>query len=279
MTIDLTFDDHGEGKVDAIAKVLNDDGTPAKGVSVTFRKNNRDAGKSARCDDDGDATKELTLPVSVPCDITATVVNKRHITTTSTVTPEAKKRRPNTTTELIISILFLAVVGTASSMAGQAGMFFFGLFGAIGIMFLLSSDGEEFVERLQNNDWIFYTIRGIAIFAFLMFLVGLWVDPPELNPIKAIGNQLNDLVSTKLEDPWANERWNFKGFFDGWGRTALFFLFWMVIAYPVSFWDDWVAKARSGSEKKSHGILHWLFTRFVHEGVGEAIWNLFGRKH
>lgn len=279
MVIDLRLEDQGGGKVIAHAQVDKDDDTPQKGVSVVFTKNGKAAGGQCRVDDDGLATKELTLKVGERTSVTATVAGKRHVTATEVITPEHAKRRATTTTELIISFLFLAVVMTVSYMNGYVGVLFLGLTGALGIMLLQSrGDGEEFVDRLSNNDWVFYTMRGLAIFAFLMFLLGLWVDPPELNPIKAIGNQLKEAMSTELENPWANERWfNSTGFFDGWGMTSLFFLFWMILAYPVSFWDDWVAKSKA-STKENKGIIRWLVGTFVHEGVAEALWFPFKHK-
>jgi len=257
MDIELTLVDKGAGQVEAEATVVKDDLTPKTGVTVALRVNGRAVG-SCQVNDQGVATKQLKLRVGELARVTASVVGLSHLIATDDVTPEAKKRREATATELIISCLFIAVVATASYMSGQIGVFLLGLLGAMVIMFRQTradgGDVEEFVGRLQNNDWIFHTMRGIAIFGFLMFLLGLWVDPPELNPIKAIGNQLKDMVSTKLKDPWANERWfSFTGFFDGWGRTALFFLFWTAVSYPVSFWDDWVAKRKEAAKTGDKG--------------------------
>jgi len=239
MNIELNLVDEGGGKITAHATVVKDDDMPQKGVSVTFKLGGKATGASVRVDDDGLASKELKAKIGVATQVTASVVGKPHVAASEIITLDAAKRRSATPTELIISCLFLAVVATASYMTSHLSVLLIGLVGTLAILFIGSSDGKDFVKRLQNNDWIFYTMRGITIFAFLMFLIGLWVDPPELNPVKALGNQLKDMVSTELEDPWANERWfNFTGFFTGWWKTALFFLFWTALAYPVSFWDE-----------------------------------------
>lgn len=261
----------GGGKVLAHAAVVDDDGKPVKGVSVAFRKDGKDTGRSVRVDDDGVATKEISLKVGEESLVKVTVVGKPHVTDANLITPEAKKRRATTPAEMILSALFLAIVATASYMAGQVGVFTIGLIGAIVIMVA----GGEFMRKIQDNDWIFYMMRRITIFAFLIFLLGLWVDPPELNPVKAIGNQLKQAMSTELKDPWADERWfSFtEGFFDGWGRTSIFFLIWMIIAYPVSFWDDWKAKRKAAEKEGKKSFLKKGLEIFVGEGIGELLWQ------
>lgn len=251
MQVSLSLEDEGGGKATAHATVTKDDGSPQKNVSVTFRVNKKDTGRPARVDDDGIATKELRFKIGEKSSVSATVVGSPHVATQEDIIPERAKRRPTTWIEWAISGLFLIVV----LKFGYTAITVVGLIITMMILFARAfhvtakSGGDEtdirkeFVARVQNNNWVFYTMFWLMIFSITFWVLGLNGKPiPEMNPLKALGGAIKDMVAPPPTDPWVNDGWNFTNILlgdeGGWGKAAFSFLVWTLLAYPVSFWDE-----------------------------------------
>lgn len=203
-------------------------------------------------------------------------------------------RRPTTGIEWIATAIFLIL----ALKFGYTALTVVGLFITMGVLFIgaVMADGhpkKEFMNKLKNNNWVFYTMLWLFLFCLVMFLFGLTSQPlPEVNPFKIILNWFMGTVTNAPADPYAKYRWGpwltslLLGNEGGWFKAMISFLIWTLIAYPVSFWDDYVAKRKErkehGQGKHSGGLVSWLWERFVNEGIGEFLWSPFrngNKKH
>ena len=287
---ELKLDDNGAGSVSAHATVTKDDDSPQKGVSVTLKVNGKSVGAPVRVDDDGNAHKELKLKVGEESRVTAFVTGKPHVSTHEDITPAKKKRRKTTWLEWVISGIFLI----AALKWSYTTFTVVGLLSAIAILFFGASikakkKGDDpldkFTEMIQDNNWVYYTFFWLFIGSLVIWLIGLVGQPlPEMNPIKYGLGKLKDAVAPPPYDPYANDGLGssitrfFLGNKGGWGSAAFTYFWWTVLAYPVSFWDDWKESRKNKGGKDDHGHGHkgsplgWLGPEIAFELI-KAVFN------
>ena len=197
-----------------------------------------------------------------------------------------KPRRPATLMEWIISGLFLIVV----LKFGYTTLVVVGLIATMGVLLIgavLKSEnrdevGKNFLAKIQDNNWVFYTMFFLTVASVIFWLLGLSGAPlPEMNPLKYVWGEIKDTVAPPPINPWANDGWSFTRLFlgneGGWGGAALSFFFFTIVAYPVSFWDDWKDGWRKRAEK---GVKrHWVvrIAKFLLEDLlSEEFWRFLG---
>lgn len=201
-------------------------------------------------------------------------------------------RRETTFVEWIISGIFLLLV----LKFGYTTLMVVGLIITMGVLLVgaaLENDhkgfGNAFWRKVSNNNWVYYTMLWLMISSFVFYLLSFnGIALPEINPLKYIWGEIKDAVAPPLVDPWANDEFrtrvtNFV-FRNGgtWGRAAFSFAVWTLIARPVSFWDDWVArrKARQEKEKGGSGGSGLSLSSFLRKEIPfQILWDIvFGRK-
>lgn len=137
------------------------------------------------------------------------------------------------------------------------------------------SVGHEFLQKLENNDWVFR-----ACFLMVVFSGVMWYFTPgvTLNPVKYAWQELKDAVSMAPTDPWANDGpWNGLRHFlvgdDGWGQVAISYIWWSIVAIPISFTDE-VFNVLKGvwKEKKEGGMAKFI----LKDGIAGVFWKLIG---
>jgi hypothetical protein len=196
-------------------------------------------------------------------------------------TPRTPSTRPTNGVEWIISILFLLVVLKMSYTAFTV----VGLIATIAIMFALAQGNKRrFLKLLGNNDWVLFSMIGLAVVSFLIALLGTSGSPlPNLNPFKWAWGELKDTVMPPAKNPYANDgigpwiRTFLLGEDGGWWTAAVQYGIWSLVAYPVSRWDNWKAKRQEELEKRGHkgGFIAGLLHIVVHEIIGEALLSPF----
>ncbi|HBB49753.1 TPA: hypothetical protein DEQ22_02970 [Candidatus Nomurabacteria bacterium] len=144
----------------------------------------------------------------------------------------------------------------------------------------LTRDGDEsigaaFRKRLCNNDWVFRVCALMVLFSGVM-----WYFTPgaTLNPIKYTLNELKELVSMAPQDPYANDGIfsglrNFLIGEDGWGQVAISYIWWSIVAIPISFTDEVIGVFKGiWGQKKEGGFAKFL----LKDGIAEIIWKILG---
>ena len=192
-----------------------------------------------------------------------------------------KKVRPTGWKEWLGTVIFMIVV----LKFGYTGLAFAGFLTAIVVMAVGAMGGYGFLQKLQNNNWVFWAMFWLTIASLLFWLLGLEGNPlPEINPVTVIKEKIKE-GPRPLVDPWADDGLDKKltGFLlgseGGWFKATISFAIWTIIAYPICFWDDWRAKAKERAAKGGgKGLLGILGEIFVKEGIGTAMWKPLRRE-
>jgi hypothetical protein len=207
-----------------------------------------------------------------------------HTNTPTTTTPRTPSNRPTNIVEWIISGFFLIVVLKMSYTTFTV----VGLIVTMAVLFAAARGNTRHFRRMvANNDWVLFSMVGLAMVSCLIALLGTSGSPlPELNPLKWAWSEIKETVAPRPKNPYANDGigpWIHKfllGEDGGWWTAAVQYGIWSLIAYPVSRWDNWKAKRLENHEKagRKGGIIAWFVHLVVHEIIAEAILSPFKGK-
>lgn len=272
MDINWTHEVDDDGVVTVYSAVTRTGGLPQRSCNVRVSIDGK-AKKPSPVDKTGIATTDLGKLKVGRCVIRAEVLGANPPAVDERTITIGSSRRATKGTEWFASLVLLFAV----LRFGYTTLAVVSLVSTIIVLFVASVMDDEdtpqaFLRKITNNDWVYYMMRTVTLVCFVIWITSL----ESLNPLKV-------MLPTKsqLTDPWANDGWKY--FFigeAGWREVTFSFLRWTLLAYPISFWDNWFAarKANAAKATKTGGIGRWLLHVFIGEGVGEALWTMAGRK-
>jgi len=132
------------------------------------------------------------------------------------------------------------------------------------------SNWAAFWKALEDNNWVFRACFCMLLVSGFMW----WITPGStINPLKAALNAAKDLIEPT--DPWAsNGFWSFFLAGDGWGKVVMSYLWWTLLAIPVSFADEVKGAIKVVFSKKGEGMGMGNF--LLKDGIAEILWKLIG---
>jgi hypothetical protein len=285
MDITLTVE-QGDGNVVAYATVTRDSGLPQRSCNVRVTVDGKGKKPSA-VDKTATATVDLgKLKVGTHI-VTAEVIGANPPCETRQTVTVKSARRATSWVEWLISGIFLILLLKYSYTTFTV----IGMVVTMGILIVgasLENDREGFGHALwvkvSNNNWVYYTTLWLFVASLVVWLFSFAGAPlPELNPVKWAWGAVKDTVMPPPVDPWANDGFggSITRFFlgeGGWGGATFSYMLWTLLARPVSFWDDWVARRKANQKDGKAGLTGGIIKFLLGDLAGSELWKFLGFK-